>query len=92
MTRSFALYYWTNAGGSHLQMFFKICVIKNSAKFKEKQLCWSHLNLQLFQKVTPAEAYSCEFCEIFKNTFFTGHLQTTVSAVDKAFLWPEHPK
>ena len=23
--------------------------------------------------------FSCEFCEIFKNTFFTEHLQTTAS-------------
>ena len=22
---------------------------------------------------TPAQVFSCEFCEIFKNTFFTEH-------------------
>ena len=25
--------------------------------------------------------FSCEFCEIFKNTFFTEHLWTTASEV-----------
>ena len=25
--------------------------------------------------------FSCEFCEIFKNTFFTEHLRTTASVV-----------
>ena len=34
----------------------------------------------LFNKVsrnkeTPAQAFSCEFCEAFKNTFFTEHLR-----------------
>ena len=28
---------------------------------------------------TLAQTFSCEFCEISKNTFFTEHLQTTAS-------------
>ena len=28
---------------------------------------------------TLAQVFSCEFCEIFKNTFFTEHLQTYAS-------------
>ena len=24
-----------------------------------------------------AQVFPCEFCKIFKNTFFTGHLQAT---------------
>ena len=31
------------------------------------------------KKETQAQAFSCEFCEIFKNTFFTEHLRTTAS-------------
>ena len=27
--------------------------------------------------------FSCEFCEIFKNNFFTEHLQVTTSVLDK---------
>ena len=30
--------------------------------------------LQLYYKETPALVFSCEFCEIFKNTFFTATL------------------
>ena len=26
--------------------------------------------LQLYQKETPTQGFSCDFCEIFKNTFF----------------------
>ena len=33
--------------------------------------------LQLFKKETPAQVFSCEFCEISRNTFFTEHLWTT---------------
>ena len=38
-------------------------VVKNFAKFTEKYLCWS-----------LTHRFSCEFCEIFKNNFFTEHL------------------
>ena len=32
----------------------------------------------LFKK-TVAQVFTCEFCKIFKNTFFTGHLRRTAS-------------
>ena len=32
------------------------------------------------KKETLAQAFSCEFCEISKNTFLTEHLWTTASA------------
>ena len=32
------------------------------------------------KKETLAQVFSCEFCEISKNTFFTEHLWTTASA------------
>ena len=31
------------------------------------------------KKEILAQMFSCEFCEIFKNTFFTEHLRTTAS-------------
>ena len=31
------------------------------------------------KKETLAQVFFCEFCEIFKNTFFTEHLRTTAS-------------
>ena len=36
--------------------------------------------LQLYQKQTPTQVLSCEYCEIFKNTYFEEHLQTAASA------------
>ena len=33
----------------------------------------------LLKKETLAQVFSCEFCEISKNTSFTEHLQTTAS-------------
>ena len=33
-----------------------------------------------------AQVFSCEFCEIFKNTFFTEHLWATVSEYIKALI------
>ena len=38
---------------------------------------------------TQAQVFSCEFCEIFKNTFFTEHPRTTASVemLFKADLW-----
>ena len=34
------------------------------------------------QKETLAQVFSCEFCEISKNTFFTEHLWTTASKMN----------
>ena len=60
------------------QKFFEIGVLKNTATFAGKIMCWSHFlikfqswkSLQLYQKETPARVFSCEICEFFKNTFF----------------------
>ena len=35
------------------------------------------------KKETTAQVFSCEFCEISKNTFFTEHLCTTGSILSK---------
>ena len=60
-------------------MFFKIGVAKNFAMFKRKQLCWSLflIKLQVFRtrtllKRNPAQEFSCEYCEISRNTFSYG--------------------
>ena len=65
-----------------LQMFFKIGVAKNFAIFTGKQLRWSLFLIELpaaLLKKTLAQVFFCEFCGIFKSTFFTEHLQATVS-------------
>ena len=63
-------------------MFCKICVLKNFVKFTGKQLCQS----LLFNKVAGLrpvtllkkrlwQMFSCEFREVFRNTFFIEHLR-----------------
>ena len=64
-------------------MFFKIRALKNFANFTGKHLCWSlSLNIvagqrtyNFIKKETPTKVFSCEICEIFRNTFFTENLQ-----------------
>ena len=36
-------------------------------------------DLQLYQKETSAQAFSPEYCEVFKNTYFEEHLLTVAS-------------
>ena len=68
---------------SRLQMFHKIDVLKDFAKFTGKHLCRSLFLNELgspcnfIKKEIPTQVFSCEFCKIFKNTFFTEHTQTT---------------
>ena len=40
------------------------------------------------KKETLAQVFSCEFCKISKNTFYTGHLRTTASENTKALYSP----
>ena len=54
---------------SHHRCSIKKCVLRNFTKFTGKQLYQS-----LFFK-TLEKVFSSEFCEIFKNTFFTEHLR-----------------
>ena len=62
-------------------VFNKKPVLKNFAIFKGKHLCWSLFliklqGLQLYLKDTPTQVFSCEYCEIFKKTYFEEYLQT----------------
>ena len=49
---------------SHSQLFLKIVVLKHSAIFTEKHLCW---NLLLINE-TPTQLFSFEHCKIFERT------------------------
>ena len=46
-------------------------------------------NIKLYLKETLAQVFSCEFCEIFKNTFFTEHHWTTAPAQGFSFEFCE---
>ena len=59
-------------------------VLRNFAKFTRKHLCQSLFfnkvadeACNFIKKETLAQVFSCEFCEIFENIFFTEHLRTT---------------
>ena len=80
---------WTLARSSHRRCFIKKMFLKipqNSQEntcvrvsFLTKLQAWGNF----VKTKTLAQVFSCEFCEIFKNTFFTEHLRTTASD------WPE---
>ena len=65
-------YFWS----SRLQMFFKVGVLKSYAIFTGKTTTWSHfwIKFQSFRpadlKVTQTKVLFCEYCKIFKNSFF----------------------
>ena len=61
---------------SHRRCFVRKGVLRNFAKFTGKNL---HQSLYFIKKETLVQAFSCEFCEISKNTFSPEHLQTTAS-------------
>ena len=61
--------------------------LKNFAKLTGKYLCQSLFFNEVaglrsatsLKKEAVAQVFSCDFCEIFKNTFFTEHLWATAS-------------
>ena len=69
---------------SHRRCSLKKGVPKIFAKFAGKHLCQSLIFNKVanfIKKETLTLVFSYEFCEIFKNTFFTEHLRATTSAV-----------
>ena len=64
-------------------VFCKKGVLKNFAIFKGKYLCQSLFLSRNFIKETLAHRFPCEFCKIFKNTFFTEHLWMTTSILQQ---------
>ena len=61
-------------------------VLKNLAKLTREHLCQSlffnkvaDLRTAALLKKTLTQLFFCEFCEIFKNIFFTEHLLQAVS-------------
>ena len=73
---SFIFFKSTFFRSSCFQMFFKVGVLKSYAIFAGKHLRWSHfwIKFQSFRpgtlKITPTKVLFCEYCKIFKNSFF----------------------
>ena len=62
--------------------------LKNVAEFTKKTcdtvsylIIFQASTCSLFKKETLLEVFSCEFCEIFKNTVFTEHIGAITSAI-----------
>ena len=67
---------FVNSRSSHRRCSVKKCILKNFPKFTGKHLCWSlFFNKVAALRPAKSQVFSCEFWEIFKNTFFTEHLQ-----------------
>ena len=67
---------------SHPEMFCEKDVLRNFVKFTGKYLCqglFFNKVAGLIKKEALAQVFSCEFCEIFKNTFFTEHFRETAT-------------
>ena len=77
---------WCESRISHRRCSANKVVLKNFAVFTRKHLYWSLflIKLQAFwpatlSKWTPTQTFSCEYCEIFKSTYFEKHLWTAAS-------------
>ena len=75
---------------SHRRCSVKKVVFRNFAKFTGKHLCQSIFFNKVeawnfIKKETLAQMFSCEFCEISKNTFFH---RTPLVAASELYLIP----
>ena len=67
---------------SHRRCSIKKGVLKISANFTGKHLCWCLflIKLKACRPTTlSTQAFSCEICKIFKNTYFEEHLLMAVT-------------
>ena len=78
--------YFVLLRSSHWRCSVRKGVLRNFAKFTGKHLCQSlFLNkvagsgCSFIKKETLSHMFSCEFCEISLNTFFTEHIRTAAS-------------
>ena len=70
---------WASDRSSHRKCSVRKAILRNFANFTGKHLCKSLFfnkvsglrPATLLKKETLAHVSSCEFCEIFRNTFFT---------------------
>ena len=53
----------------------ELCTTKVNGIQCQAQAC------NFVEKEALAQVFSCDFCEVFKNTFFTEHLWTTATEI-----------
>ena len=73
-------------------MFCQKGILKDFTKFTKKQMLQSLFLIKLqasacnfIKKEALAQVFRCEFCEIFKNSFFPEHLRATASEKELFF-------
>ena len=64
-------------------------------QYSQETLCWSFFlitlqvfkptTLQVYEKVAPTHIFSCEYCKIFKNTYFEKYLRTAASVLSNIY-------
>ena len=68
---------------SHQRCSMRKGVLRNLTEFTGKHFCqrlfFNKVAVHFIKKEPLVQVFSCEFCEISKNTFFTEHLWTTAS-------------
>ena len=70
--------FWRIPRSSHQRCSVRKSVLRNFTKFTGKHLCQS-LFFNKVKKEMLAQVFSCDFCEISNNTFFTEHLWKAAS-------------
>ena len=63
--------------GSHQSRSIIKCVLKHFSEFTGKHLVHILFFFLIIKKETLAQVFSCKFCKIFKNIFFTEHPRAT---------------
>ena len=79
---SLLFYFLSITTSSHLKCSMWKGVLRNFTTLTGKHLCQSlffNKFAAFIKKETLAQVFSCQCCEISKNTFFTEHLWTTAS-------------
>ena len=61
--------------------------LRNFATFTGQHLCQSPFLIKFIKKETLTQVFSCEFCKISKNTFYTESLRMTASVVTYPFYF-----
>ena len=79
---------------SHPRCSVRKDVLRNFTKFTGRHLCQSFffnkvagLRSATLLKKTLTQVFSCEFCKIFRNTFFTEHLWTTAPKLESNIIF-----
>ena len=80
--KKFGLKNFAKFAGKHLcqGLFFNSVYPSSSSNLKNKE------SLRLYRNRDLVQVFYCEFCEIFKNSFFKEHLRAAISTLNLTTL------